>query len=363
MRKLKSSDRGAIGVLISILLGFGVLLGMGAIVIDTGFLYEERAELQNGADAGALAVAQGCAKGASTCLVNKANYFANHNARDGVSTVDKVCGFDGNGVLSSCGSSSGTMIDCPAKPSSGTKYVDVHTSTQTSGGGTLLPPAFARTLAGNGSYAGSRVHACARATWGPPKTATTIALTISWCEWSTATAGGTVYGPTPPATPPPSVHQVLKLHTTSGTGCPGGPSGADGPGEFGWVDDADHDCSVLINNNTYSSDTGTSPGKDCKTALAAAWSSRQPVWLPIYTKVSGTGTGGTYSLSGFAGFVITGYCLSGSKQDDWLVKTTCKNSPTDSDKWIGGYFVQGLIPATGTIGGPDLGVRIVQLTG
>ncbi|NKE56518.1 hypothetical protein FXN61_06590 [Lentzea sp. PSKA42] len=360
MRRLKGDDRGALGVLIGILLGFGMLLGMGAIVIDVGFIYQERAELQNGADAAALAVARGCAAGASTCLVNKANYYANHNAKDGVSTVDEVCGFDGNGVLPSCSASSGTITDCPAKPSSGTTYVDVHTSTQTAGGDTLLPPAFARTLAGNDAYEGTRVAACARAAWGPPKTATTIALTISWCEWSTATSGGTVYGPTPPTTPPLSVHQVLKLHTTSGTGCPSGPAGSDGPGEFGWVDGAGSDCSVLIDNNTYSADTGASAGKDCKAALASAWSSRQPVWLPIYTNVTGTGTGGTYTLAGFAGFVVTGYWLPGASQKDWL---TGKNECTGSDKCVAGYFVQGLMPSTGTIGGPDLGARIVQLTG
>lgn len=359
MRRLKADDRGALGVLLGILLGFGVLLGLGAIVIDVGMIYQERAELQNGADAGALAVARGCAAGAPTCLVNKANYYANHNAKDGVSTVDEVCGFDGNGVLSSCGASSGTMTDCPEKPASGTKYVDVHTSTQTSGGDTLLPPAFARTLVGNEGYAGTRVAACARAIWGPPKTATTIALTISWCEWSMATSDGTVFGPTPPATPPLSAHRVLKLHTTSGTGCPSGPSGADGPGEFGWVD-GDSDCSALINSNTYSSDTGASAGKDCKAALEASWSSRTPVWLPIYTSVSGTGTGGTYTLSGFAGFVITGYWLPGASQKDWL---TGKHECTGSDKCVAGYFVQGLIPTTGAVGGPDLGARIVQLTG
>ncbi|MFI6101315.1 TadE/TadG family type IV pilus assembly protein [Lentzea sp. NPDC051213] len=360
MRKLRSDDRGALGVLIGILLGFGVLLGMGAIVIDVGIMYQERAELQNGADAGALAVARGCAAGASTCMVNKANYFANHNAKDGVSTVDQVCGFDGNGVLSSCGASTGAMVDCPAKPASGIKYVDVHTSTQTAGGDTLLPPAFARTLAGNGSYEGTRVAACARATWGPPKTATTMALTISWCEWNQATSSGTTFGPVPPTTPPVSVHRVLKLHTTGGTTCPSGPSGSDGPGMFGWVDDTNSDCSVEISNNTYSANTGASSDKDCKAALASAFTSRQAVYLPIYTKVTGTGTGGTYTLAGFAGFVVTGYWLPGASQKDWL---TGKNECKGSDKCVAGYFVQGLMPNTGTIGGPDLGARIVQLTG
>lgn len=350
-------DRGALGVLFALLLGFGVLLGMGAIVIDVGFLYKERAELQNGADAGAIAVAQTCA--GEPCLVNKSNYFANHNAKDGVSTVDVVCGHDEGGVLPSCPAATGAMTDCPAKPATGVKYVDVHTSTQTSGGGTLLPPLFARSLLDNGSYEGSRVSACARARWGPPATAANLmAMTISWCEWNQATSSGSNFGPEPPATPPLSVHRVLKLHTTSGTACPSGPAGSDGPGMFGWVDGTG--CSVDITDNTYSADTGASAGSDCKTALAEAYSSRRKVFLPIYTSVTGTGTGGTYALAGFAGFVVTGYWLPGASQKDWL---TNKNECKGSDKCVAGYFVEGLMPSTGTIGGPDLGARIVQLIG
>jgi hypothetical protein len=238
--------------------------------------------------------------------------------------------------------------------------VDVHTSTQTSGGGTLLPPMFARALVGNDSYAGSRVLACARAQWGPPKTAKTMAMTISWCEWSQATSGGTSYGPKPPATPPLSAHRVLKLHTTGGTTCPSGPAGSDGPGMFGWVDDTNSDCSVLISNNTYSANTGASADKNCRSALQDAYTSREPVFLPIYTGVTGTGTGGTYALAGFAAFVVTGYWLPGADQKDWL---TGKNECKGSDKCVAGYFVQALMPNEGTIGGPDLGVRIVQLTG
>ena len=40
-----------------------VLIGVGALVIDSGALYAERRQLQNGADAAALAVAQDCADG------------------------------------------------------------------------------------------------------------------------------------------------------------------------------------------------------------------------------------------------------------------------------------------------------------
>src|SRR6266704_3179830 len=66
LRLLGRDDRGAVGVLVAILMGGGVLLGMGAVVVDVGQLYSERAQLQNGADAGARAVAARPAPARST---------------------------------------------------------------------------------------------------------------------------------------------------------------------------------------------------------------------------------------------------------------------------------------------------------
>ena len=50
------------GVLVALLLA--VLIGVGALVIDAGTFFAEKRELQNGADAAALAVAADCANGA-----------------------------------------------------------------------------------------------------------------------------------------------------------------------------------------------------------------------------------------------------------------------------------------------------------
>src|SRR3954454_16226485 len=101
MRLLGVDDRGAIGVLIGMLLGSGVLLGMAALTIDVGTLYQERAELQNGADAGSIAVAKTCVPTASnqnavcdarTVDPGAAPKYANLNSKDGVSAVTLVCG-------------------------------------------------------------------------------------------------------------------------------------------------------------------------------------------------------------------------------------------------------------------------------
>jgi Flp pilus assembly protein TadG len=356
---LGRDERGAVGVLVAILIGGGVLFGMGALVIDVGQLYSERAQLQNGADAGSLAVAKSCATG--TCTPAIATSYANANSSDGTSAVNLVCG---SGILGACPASTGKITDCPPAPPPGTNYVDVHTSTLTSGGSTLLPPSLARTLLGNGSYQGSTVLACAQAEWGPPSAASGIAVTFSACEWDQATSNGTVFAPPPPyppnPLPAPSLDQVLKLHTTAGTGCPSEPSGADGPGLFGWTTDPSSNCTTPIISGTFGGSTGASVSQACKTVLSADQQNRTLIFIPIYVSVSGTGANGVYTLKGFAAFVITGYHMPGFTAKDWLnPKNDCKGSSF----CLNGYFTQGLVPTTGTLGGPNLGADIIKLSG
>jgi Flp pilus assembly protein TadG len=356
MRMLGRDERGAIGVLIAVFIGGGVLLGMGALAIDVGRLYQNRAELQNGADAAALAVAKSCASG--TCVTGLAGPIANANASNltaGQAAVDLVCGTGSLGA--GCVS---PLLACPANPAAGTNYVDVRTSTGTPSG--LLPPIFARTLLGNGSYSGTNVKACAQAEWGPPATASTVAFTISACEWDKATNQGVTFAPPPPYPPLPasSFDRVLKIHTTkSNTGCPTEPAGADAPGNFGWTDDSGT-CSVTISNNSYGGNTGTSASQACKTALQNDQANKTLIFVPVYTKVTGTGTNAVFTLKGFAAFVITGYHLPGFSVSDWL---NSKNDCKGSDFCINGFFTQGLIPSSGSIGGPDLGATIIVLSG
>ena len=366
-RLSRDGDRGAVATLVVVLLAGGVLLGVGALVIDTGQLYSERAQLQNGADAAALAVAQGCALGATSCDASTsgtARTYANGNALDSTSAVTSVCGNNGAGMLAACAASTGLLTDCPAAPVAGTRYVDVHTATRTSSGSTLLPPVLARTLPGRAGYAGSTVLACARAAWGSPASATTIAMTLSFCEWTAMTAGGTGYAAPPPyppnTVPPASMERFLQLHG-AGTSCAGGPSGWDLPGGFGWLDDTTGSCAATVDiNNVYHDNSGVSASTACKTALQTARTNRTVVYLPVYDGAGGSGHNGYYHLKGFAAFVVTGYYLPGFDVPSWLTGTSyCKGSA----KCVYGYFTSGLIPAAGTIGGPDLGASVVSITG
>jgi len=145
LRLLRRDERGVVAVLVGLLIG-GVLLGLGALVIDVGQLYQERAELQSGADAAALAVAKSCATG-STCTSSLAAQYANENASaltGHKAAVSLVCGSLGG--LGACPASTGAMTDCPSAPSGSQGYVDVHTATATSGGGTVIAPVLAKAL-------------------------------------------------------------------------------------------------------------------------------------------------------------------------------------------------------------------------
>lgn len=347
MRLLGRDERGAVGVLVAILMGGGVLVGMGALVIDVGTLYQNRAELQNGADAGALAVARTCV--ATNCTPSVATFYADANAKSGVAGVDLVCGSSG---LGNCPVSTGKITDCPAAPPAGTDYVDVHTESMTASGSSLVPPIFAQTLLGNKNYKGSTVFACARAEWGAPSTATATAITIANCEWSAATNDGSSFASSPPSA---SDDVVLSLSGTA--------SGSDGCSTFNWTTDGGSSCSSTFSGgfDAYSS-AGVPPG--CASVLTTSQTTKTVILVPIFVQSSGCGQGkdGSYTAQGFAAFVVTGYNLTDSSgpaftAKDWL---TNRDDPTDS---ISGYFTKAFIPASGTIGGTDMGASIIQLTG
>ncbi len=368
LRLLGRDDRGAVGVLVAILVGGGVLVGMGALVVDVGQIYQNRAELQNGADAGALAVAKSCALGSCDASLATSQAVGNASALTGHQAgVQTVCG---SGTLGACDfTATGGLTDCPPNPTSGANYVDVRTETKTPTG-SLLPPVFARALIGGQNYDGTTVYACAQAEWGSPSSDTTIAVTISACEWATATNNGQSFAPAPPYPPDPaqSYDQRLTLssgNVTSGV-CPANPAYADAPGAFGWTQDISGTCNLLINGSTYGTNTGVSAGTTCDSALQTAWTNQTIVYVPVYSSVVLQGNNTVYTLDGFAGFVITGYRVPGQKgfasEPDWLNPSLLCSPPTTC---IDGVFTQGLIPASSLPqgSGNNLGAEFIRLTG
>ena len=210
---LERGERGAVATLVAVLLGGGVVLGFAAVSIDVGSLMWERRQLQNAADAGALALAQTCAEDLSQCSgSDTATVTMLQQLNDGNNTKDAAGGFNtsvyaqgicGTGTattapanLPTCAAPASGLVNCPPVPSSlpsGVPYVEVHTQTREADGTSIMPTWLIRTLTGGST--GETVGACARAAWGAAggTSKAELPLTISACDWMDAT-GGTVGG-------------------------------------------------------------------------------------------------------------------------------------------------------------------------
>lgn len=338
MHRLRD-DRGAVAVLVAILVPV-VLLGCGALVLDFGALYAEKRQLQNGADAAALAVARsyaaagvgGCVAGAKQPL---ADGYADNNAND----------------------PSGSNIDSIACPAS--NKVKVTTSTNSSNG-SFITPVLAQVL-GAGP---TTVHANATAAWGAPSGLTSLPLTISACEFNYWTTNGSNLAPPPPYPPYPSGYEkVIQFHNQDGPSpCPTSQSGADLPGGFGWLRPSAGTCSAATDAGNWVADsTGAPPPNACDAAYLHSLIGTV-IDVPVYDHTNGlTGNNGTYHLKGYAAFFLTGYYFTGGFREQSVVAR--RDLCSGNQRCLYGFFTKDLTPTTGTVGtGPNLGVTVVQLT-
>lgn len=347
MRRLRGDDDGAVAVLVALL--SVVLFGFGALVVDVGALYFERRQLQVGADAASLAIAQACAAGDCGPYDADAEVFADGNALDGAARVEpgEVCGTISVG-LPACAEPPTTLV--------GSGYVQVTTRTEQADGTTLVPPFLARILVPG--YQGTDASARATAAWGAAGGVNAeLAITFSQCEYEKLTKdanGKTVYASSPYD---PALERIIYFHdTTEASSCPAGPSGADLPGGFGWLDE--DGCTATITNGWAQDDTGASASKDCKAALEALVG--QTLLIPIFDETNGlTGSNGQYRIWSFVGFVLTGWRFPGtSHASSYLPGIPCSGSQT----CISGFFVEAVASSGGPISsGSDQGVRVVQL--
>lgn len=299
MRRLNSyrlhDEEGATAVVVA--LSLIVLFGFGALAIDVGQIYQERRELQNGADAAVLAAAQDCADPATAatcvtttlagnCMVTTAalqsriDEYANANANDGASSA------------------------CVADL--GPDHITVETETLSGGNGFLT-----HWLAGVIGTPTSTVTARATARWGVFGGGTTLPLTFSVCEWQDMVSFDAAGVPILP-----SAREVITFHTQTDKSdeCIG-PAGQDSPGGFGWLYPEDDKCQALVDADAnVDGDTGNDTPSECDSTHLESLLG-ETVLVPIFGSVSGTGSNTVYEIIGFAGFVIDGYRFTGKPAD------------------------------------------------
>lgn len=344
MRRLtldNENERGALSVIIAILMV--TLLGFVAIAVDVGVIYSERAQLQSGADASAIAVAQKCAREATDPLCSTtsalAGSLANQNALDGMSSVHSI------------------QLDKTART------VSVTTSAKETGGVDNSVSLFFADILGVPT---KEVGARASAVWGSPKAGrTAFPLAFSICQ-----VKGHVDGSL----------QLLQEHGKGANpGCLYGPSGAAVAGGFGWLVPDAGKCggTIDIDLSEGGSDPGNNAPGNCSTELNR-WASEITagreiiVLLPIFNKVVGTGAGAVYGLVSFAAFKVTGWKFSGDaglphEFQSGVSTTTGVTSATECTgncRGLIGSFVKYVSLADGYTLGPvdEYGATIVRMT-
>lgn len=261
-------ERGAAGVLAAVT--SLVLIGAGALAVDVGQIYAERAQLQNAADAGALAVVQACH--ATGCTQTEAEAIAetlaNTNSNDAQSNVAEV------------------DLSVPDQ-------VTVRTTTQ-SGSNSFLRKLFASALNAPPASVGAFAVAAAE----PPSGGKGFPLAISDNCYNLSEASPT--------------GEVQKISYKPGGTCTG-PSGTQIPGGWGWLDQsAPCEATTETGSNEMGSDPGNNPPSACSEILLE-WKNtilgggEVNVAFPIFDDATNQGQNGRFHIIGYATFRMWGW--------------------------------------------------------
>ena len=318
MTRRPRNERGATAVLVGIILV--PLVGFLAIALDVGALYVERGQLQNGADAAALAIAQECAEdGVCNAPNSLASTFSDSNANDGAA----------NNLV-------------PSFPTSHTVVVSTSTLDASTGTRAISHP-FAALL----GIDQTTVHATATAEWGSPQaSAIVLPIALSVCEFNAALDG---------------TLQLIRYDTN--LSCKG-PDGHPIPGGFGWLDRPGNGCEGYVDlvNSTAPSEPGNSYPGACDATMSALEGTT--VLIPIFDGAqSQSGPAKWYHIYGFAAFTVTGWKFSGGQSFPQVNIDPAAPKCTGNCRGIQGYFSHwaSLDSAGVELGGPDLGATVVRL--
>lgn len=279
-------ERGAVAVVVSLLMV--VLLAAGALAVDGGMLYAKRAQLQTGADAAALAVAQKCAKSLTDPQCTSTSTLATSLAQSNMSANQA-------GIASLTVDTTGQTVKAVTQP--------LQPGMQAGSVSLFL----AQTI----GIKSASLGATATVAWGSPsKGIAPFPLAFSVCQ-----VQGLVNG----------AFQLLESHGSGANpSCNYGPSGQVVPGGFGWLVQDPGQCGATINIATAESgsDPGNNPPQNCG-AVLQSWvntlqAGQQLVGLlPVFTAVTGTGSGSIYTLAGFAAYSIIGWNFGGSTPNNY----------------------------------------------
>jgi hypothetical protein len=317
-----------------------MLLSFGAIAVDVGAMYAEKAVTQNGADAAALAVAQRCSKNTAdpACATGStlSGPLANANAKDNLTNV------------------ASTVVDKTAGK------VTVTTNAQDASG-VHFSTFFARIFGTDTT----NINAVAEAKWGGAKAGDVFPIAFSECEVDLSISGD-------------GAMQFLLSHGT-GAGkkdtCHSTASGLEIPGGFGWLGDGTS-CSVHVDLSSpwVVSNNGNNPEKLCSSKLQR-WKDKlvagQTVvaLFPVFDNdKDDKSSKGKYHLKAFAAIDIKGWDLANQDPFNYMPADAQKFKDDGgwgkSDLGIVGKFIRYVaLDEAFDVGGPtNYGGNVVELS-
>lgn len=318
-----------------------LMVGFTALAVDVGALWWDRKELQNGADAAALALAQECAdaNGAPGCENDRPLAVSYAQSNKSAQSTDNEAGIPTGGIR---------RVDADGNPDPNGHYVEVTVEAQ---GRSWFSVAV--------GFGPIRVAAQATAAWGGVGAGTGLPLTVSECFLKLVEKGQRIVIP-------------IKASAKEAFGrdpdkdCGGDPHNI--PGGFGWlVPDDLNKCVVTL--SAYGPVAKSKPGTpihdtgDCATRIDEALAKSLVIRIPVFTEAYGTGKNGRYLISGFAEMEIISACFHDSGKPKSIKDGNCNKPPAPLTK---GAFIEvkflEMHSLTDTPGGADYGVTTVGLT-
>lgn len=290
MRRLtRRQEPGATAVVVALVMV--VLFGFAAIAVDVGALWWDRKQLQNGADAGALAIAQACAKGSCPANeVDEATPFATGNKLDANAQVLNV-----------------------THPSATSVRVEVR-STRSLWFANLL------------GLSVSDVSAASTAGWGPAGGGGSLPIAISECAFDKAV----------PNEPPKVLHLIIKTKDKTlkgGSPCDPNPLNPTVvPGGFHWLE-PESLCQVSTEpGDMLPSSPGNTNPKACSADMLNQILKSEEIKIPMYDYATGTGDNAQYHLVGYSYLKATAWQITSQ------IYYPTKGSA--DEEWLEGYFVK-----------------------
>lgn len=322
LRQLRSQGELGVTSVLAGLLMVG-LVGFTGLAVDGGATYAKHQELQNGADAAALAAAQECAEiesnsenECSTYLVQVeavAGQYGEDNVRNDTDTVDTSFDFpEPNQVRATV---------------AGTKF---HW---------FMPVV---------GISESELSADATATWGSPFSGPAmLPLVISQCEFEGKLGE-------------PDLGTIVDIYMPKNGQDADCTWGSDyPPGGFGWLSQDGCEINVTV-DEWVDGDTGVDDPKSCD------WESfiGQVVLVPIFDDYDGNGSHGQFHIARFAALEVLG--IRPSNGANTQVGEKCTTDPDPKEKYhqicVRGMFIEYVSTADDyQVGGSNTEVSVVSL--